>query len=76
MFTQYCVIKARFDNNVEDEWKTINLVDPGRSDCLAREEVVPDIDAGLDDEDKTSQQDEEPDCSSYWDLPKFVHQLS
>ena len=65
MFTEFLVIKARFDNNIEDEWEIINLVDPGRSDCFATEEVIPDIDACLDnDKSETSQFDEEPDCPS------------
>ena len=65
MYTQFLVIKARFDNNIEDKWDIINLGDPGRSNCFPIEEVVPDVDTCLcNDKRKTSQLDEEPDCSS------------
>ena len=77
MIAQFLVIKARFDNNVEDEWEIINLVDPGRSDCFARKEVVLDIDTCLDnDKGETTQLDEEPHCSSKCDFTKKVHHLS
>ena len=59
------MIKARFDNNIEDEWDITILGDLGRSDCFPRKEVVPDINTCLcNDKGKTSQLDEEPDFSS------------
>ena len=74
MITEFLVIKARLDKNIENEFEIINLGDPGISDCFSSEEVVPDIDTGLDDDqDKADHLNDAPYCFINCDFSKYLH---